>query len=233
MWLNESFATYLAALTYKAGFGNRDWMSWKEGTTNFITQNNRGSVFPVDTNLFYILFSSRLTYNKGAYVLHTLRDQIGYKGFFDGVNNFINDPALTYDFAITDQFRAHMEATSKRDLKEFFSDWYKGEGYPNYILRYNLEGSKLYFDVTQGGSTGRSPFFDMDLAVAVYLNGLHFDFRLPVTQQNEVFVKTFGRVPDSVKIDPDYNTLIGTRVAAAGWVHQIRRTSFWNLFYSA
>ena len=77
----------------------------------------------------------------------------------------------------------------------------------------------MYFDVTQGGSTGRSPFFDMDLAVAVYLNGLHFDFRLPVTQQNEVFVKTFGRVPDSVKIDPDYNTLIGTRVAAAGWVH--------------
>jgi hypothetical protein len=109
-----------------------------------------------------------------------------------------------------------MEAASKRDLKEFFSDCYKGEGHPNYILRYNLEGSKLYFDVTQGGSTGSSPFFDMDLTVALYLNGLRFDFRLPVKQQNEVFVKTFGRVPDSVKIDPDYNTLIGTRDVREG-----------------
>jgi len=232
LWLNESFATYLTALTYEAGFGDEKWADWKENTNRFITNTNSGSVFPIDTMNFNVLFSWRLTYNKGAYVLHTLRDQIGDKAFFKGVNNFINDPALSYGFAITDQFRAHMEAASNRDLNEFFNDWYMGEGHPNYILQYNLVGSKLYMEVTQGGSSGRSPFFEMDLTVAVYLNGLRFDFKLPITQQNEVFVETFGRVPDSVQIDPDYNTLIGLRDVREG-IHVLSNASRPDLVSSA
>ena len=72
----------------------------------------------------------------------------------------------------------------------------------------------------------------MDLTVAVYLNGLRFDFKLPITQQNEVFVETFGRVPDSVQIDPDYNTLIGLRDVREG-IHVLSNAARPDLVSSA
>ncbi len=216
LWLNESFATYLTALTYEKGFGDRDWMQWKINTNNWVTSNNNGSVFPVDTNNFNILFSSRLTYNKGALVLNTLRHQIGDQAFFSGIRNFITDPKLSYDFAVTEQLQSHLESASGRDLKEFFDDWYRGEGHPNYLLKYNMINSNIIFDVEQMKSTNASPLFDMDLNVAVYLNGNRFDFYLPITQANETFVRKFGRIPDSVKIDPDYNALIGGRDVREG-----------------
>ena len=216
LWLNESFATYLTALTHEAGFGDSDWMDWKRETSNYIISRNTGSVFPVDTLNFFVLFSGRLTYNKGAYVLHTLRHQIGDKAFFDGIYNFIHDPKSAYGFAITQNLITQLELTSGRSLTAFFDDWYLGEGHPNLELVYNLDGNTLNFDITQTGSTANSPFFDFDIPISVYKNGKRTDFKFPHTKTNELFSETFIDVPDSVKIDPDYNVLIGIREVIEG-----------------
>ena len=188
LWLNESFATYLTALTHEAGFGDSDWMDWKRETSNYIISRNTGSVFPVDTLNFFVLFSGRLTYNKGAYVLHTLRHQIGDKAFFDGIYNFIHDPKLAYGFAITQNLITHLELTSGRSLTAFFDDWYLGEGHPNLELVYNLDGNTLNFDITQTGSTANSPFFDFDIPISVYKNGKRNDFKFPHTKTNELLL---------------------------------------------
>ena len=191
-------------------------MDWKRETSNYIISRNTGSVFPVDTLNFFVLFSGRLTYNKGAYVLHTLRHQIGDKAFFDGIYNFIHDPKSAYGFAITQNLITHLELTSGRSLTAFFDDWYLGEGHPNLELVYNLDGNTLNFDITQTGSTANSPFFDFDIPISVYKNGKRNDFKLPHTKTNELFSETFIGVPDSVKIDPDYNVLIGIREVIEG-----------------
>ncbi len=216
LWLNESFATYLTALTHEAGFGDREWMEWKKSTSDFITSTNTGSVFPVDTMAFYILFSWRLTYNKGAYVLHTLRHQIGDKAFFDGVYNLMQDPKLEYGFAVTESLISHIEATSGKDLQEFFKDWYKGEGHPNVELAYNLDRNTLNFDITQTGSASNSPYFDFNIPISVYKNGKRTDFKFPLSKTNEMFSETYNEIPDSVVIDPDYNVLIGIKEVTEG-----------------
>ncbi len=216
IWLNESFATYLTALTHEAGFGNSSWMGWKRNVTNFITRTNTGSVFPVDTLNFSILFSSRLTYNKGAYVLHTLRHEIGDNAFFSGIHNFLYDPNLNHKFAKTINLISHLERTSGRDLTEFFDDWYKGEGHPNLELLYTLDGNQLYMELSQTGSSALSPLFDFKVPVAVYKNGVRKDFELDITQSIELFTVTFSALPDSVKIDPDYDVLIGERKVIEG-----------------
>lgn len=211
LWLNESFATYLTALTYEAGFGDQEWMEWKRNTSRYITGVNTGSVFPVDTNKFGILFNYRLTYNKGAYVLHTLRHQIGDKAFFEGVNNFLHDPKLSYDFAKTKDLRQHLEVTSKRNLSEFFDDWYLGEGHPNFDLYYYLNGDELFFEIYQNGSATNSPFFNIDLPIGVYKNGKRIDTTFTINKPTEVYSMSFKEIPDSVVIDPEYNVLIGER----------------------
>lgn len=211
LWLNEGFATYLTALTYEKGFGDRDWYDWKSRTLSFITSVSDGSVWPNDTTSFFRLFSGRLTYNKAAYVLHGLRNYVGDKAFFDGLKNYMNDPALDYGFAKTEHLKQHIEATSGQDLTEFINDWYYGEGYPSFDLKWHMQREWINFTIDQKGSTARSPIFNLVLPVAVYGNGKRRDVRIPIANQTERFIHEIGFVPDSVVIDPDLWIIAGEK----------------------
>ena len=70
------------------------------------------------------IFSSRLTYNKGAYLLHMLRWVLGDTLFFRGIRQYVNDPKLAYGFARTDDLKRNLEQVSGKDLTEFFNDWF-------------------------------------------------------------------------------------------------------------
>lgn len=216
LWLNESFATYLTALTHEAEIGSIDWHGWKVSTTNYITGVNTGSVFPKDTLDFSVLFNSRLTYNKGAYVLHTLRSEIGDQAFFTGVKNFLYDTKTNHAFAVTDDLKRHLESASGMDLTEFFNDWYKGDGHPNIKVLYTLDADVLNFEITQTGSTTTSPLFDFALPIGVYNNGVRKDFKFRMSKPTELFAGSYAQLPDSIVIDPDYDVLIGKKEVIEG-----------------
>ena len=76
IWLNEGFATYMEGLTEQYLFPST-WSSWKSGKVNNITSSTGGSVLCDDTTSVNRIFSGRLTYNKGAYLLHMLRWKLG------------------------------------------------------------------------------------------------------------------------------------------------------------
>jgi aminopeptidase N len=139
IWLNEGFATYATAL-YQEEYYPKDWKSWKNRTINNVTGNPKGSVYCQDTTSDVPLYNSRLVYNKGALVLHTLRWVIGDEAFFQTMWNYANDPNLRYGSAVTADFIAHAEAVSGKDLTDFFDTWVYQEGYPTYT-----------FDVEQTG----------------------------------------------------------------------------------
>ena len=119
IWLNESFATYLTGLYYQY-VEPLYWRNWRTSTLGSATSPVSGSVFCTDTTSVNRIFNSSLSYNKGAYVLHTLRWKVGDTAFFKGVRNYLNDPALAYGFARTADLKRHIEATSGQNLTEFF-----------------------------------------------------------------------------------------------------------------
>ena len=81
------------------------------------------------------IFSSRLSYNKGAMVLNMLRLKLGTTNFLQGLRNYLNDVDLAYDYAVTPDLIEHLEAVSGLDLTEFFNDWVYKQGYPIYSIQ--------------------------------------------------------------------------------------------------
>ena len=128
------------------------------------TTLNSGSVFVEDTISTDRIFNWRLSYAKGAMLLHMLRGIVGDENFFQGVRNYLNDPELTYDYARTGDLQRHLEQVSGKDLDEFFRDWYYGQGHPVYEFEYERSADNNHsITVWQTTSDSSVDFFEMPL----------------------------------------------------------------------
>ena len=162
IWLNEGFATYLEGINYENGLGDGNWTTWKQSKIDQITSQPDGSVWVNDTTSVGRIFNGRLTYSKGAMVLHMLRWTLGDDDFFQAVKNYLNDPELAYGYARTSDLKAHLEAESGLDLTEFFADWFYGEGYPTYEIIWSQSPDKvLSVQLSQITSHESVDFFEM------------------------------------------------------------------------
>jgi aminopeptidase N len=168
IWLNEGFATYLTGLAIENIAGDQSFLNWKQRNVRVITTFPGGSVFVNDTTNISALFSGRLSYSKGAYLLHMLRWIMGDEQFFNGIRNYYEDPEVANGFAQHEQLVAHMEAAGDTSLTEFFNDWYYGEGYPVYSLKYSGDNSRTELVLSQSTSHPSVDFFEMPVPVRVY-----------------------------------------------------------------
>src|SRR5690554_6267362 len=118
IWLNEGFSNYLSGLVVEHLDGNSQFKSWKQSLNNSITSQNGGAVYLTDSDTLNInrIFSSRLSYNKGAMVTHMLRKKLGDDNFFQGMQNYLNHPDLAYGYAKTEDYKEVMETASGQDL---------------------------------------------------------------------------------------------------------------------
>ncbi|MCF6332334.1 MAG: T9SS type A sorting domain-containing protein [Draconibacterium sp.] len=207
IWLNEGFATYLTGLSYEHIKSDTEWYNWKKNRVAQIVSNPGGSVFVSDTTNINALFSGRLSYSKGAYLLHMLRWVLGDESFFLGMQNYFNDPEIANGFARTSQFVEHMENAADTSLTEFFNDWFYGEGFPVYSAQFATgETGLLTINLSQTSSHNSVGFFEMPVPVRVYnINKTDSaDFRLIHTTNNQEFIVDPGFKVAELKIDPDY-----------------------------
>jgi aminopeptidase N len=213
IWLNEGFATYLSYFYFEkidpAGHLNRI-----KGLSNSITTLPDGSVFVEDTTNIGRVFSSRLTYNKGAYLLHMLRWVLGDTLFFRGLRQYVNDPALAYGFAKTNDLKRNLEQISNKNLTEFFNDWFTGQGYPSYTVKWTQNKNDwARITVSQITSHASVSFFEMPLALKFKKGTQEKTVVVDNTKNNEVFWKEIGFKADTVIIDPDYWVLSKNNVS--------------------
>ena len=108
IWLNEGFATYLAALAQEEYYP-ANWEEFKAASIESIVSLPWGSVYVTDTTSAASIFDFRLIYQKGAMVLHMLRWVLGDDDFFEAVRNYLNDPLLAYSFVKTENLVSHLE----------------------------------------------------------------------------------------------------------------------------
>lgn len=119
IWLNEGFSTYSEALYWEKVRGKESLISTMN---SFYVDPNSDRIFASKGNLF-----SRMIYNKGAWVLHMLRREIGDSLFFNSMRYYYSE--FKYSNADSEDFKNIFEELSGRDLDIFFDQWiYKGEG---------------------------------------------------------------------------------------------------------
>jgi aminopeptidase N len=166
IWLNESFATFAAAIVYEQFYEQAVWMNWKSSTIDYVTSDPSGSVFVNDTSSFATVFNYRLVYQKGAIMLNMLRWELGDQAFYQGIRNYLNDPDLAHGFASADDIISHWEETADTILTGFFEDWLFGEGYPVYEILFTQDADHTLHGVLSQETTHPSvDFFEMRVPV--------------------------------------------------------------------
>lgn len=133
IWLNEGFATYCEALYYEAQFGKDALISTMMAKHN--SDFKERLYDPID-NLF-----SQTVYEKGAWVLHMLRYEVGDSTFFNILRTYFE--TYKYKNATTNDFKNICESVSKKDLTKFFDQWiYSGTGIINVIYDWQVKKEK-------------------------------------------------------------------------------------------
>ncbi|MDF2435714.1 MAG: aminopeptidase [Bacteroidota bacterium] len=214
IWLNEGFATYFEGLTEERYFPST-WQTWKQDKINHITSNPGGSVLCDDTTSVGRIFDGRLSYNKGAYLVHMLRWKLGDSVFFAGLKNYLTAPGIAANYAKTQDLKAILESTSGQNLTNFFNQWYYNQGYPSYQVGYTQNLNTLNVIITQTQSHPSVSFFEMPVPIKFTGAGQDTTIVFDNTYSGQTFTTTLDFPIISAQFDPELwilsknNTIIG------------------------
>ncbi|MEG8947569.1 M1 family metallopeptidase [Rosettibacter firmus] len=197
IWLNEGFATYSEALYWEYQAGKSALIStMKSKSIKFLS----GTLYNPENNLF-----SNLVYNKGAWVLHMLRREVGDSLFFKILRTYFE--TYKYKNASTKDFQNICEKVSKRNLSYFFDQWiYKGKEIikAEYSWKYFpiKDGYKIIFKIQQLQNDYDIYKFPVDLKI-IFENGESELKNIYVKDKKNSFEFITKYKPSSIEVDPD------------------------------
>jgi aminopeptidase N len=123
-WLNEGIATFIAAAYLEHRFGRDAYMreinQYRSNYEKVLSAgHDKSLVFPDWLNP--TRDDRTLVYDKGAYVLHLLREEMGERAFWNGLRIFTR--RHFGKSVVTSDFVAAMEEANGKSLKKFFAKW--------------------------------------------------------------------------------------------------------------
>ncbi|MFD2246273.1 M1 family aminopeptidase [Pontibacter ruber] len=206
IWLNEGFASYAEFLALERFGQPGSASSWMDNAHASVLQQPGGSVLVPDTSNVSRIFSGRLTYKKGATVVHMLRYTINNDAlFFEALRRY--QQQFGGGTATTADLQQVFEQVTGQNLDYFFEQWYKGEGAPVFAVEWNQEGDKLLLQTTQT-STGSTPFFKTDVDYLVRTASGVTTFRVTQDDPEEQYLlKVRDEEIISIEIDPNQQIL--------------------------
>ena len=149
VWLSEGFATYFALL-YQEQFEGRD--AFVEALTRSRTAILRSAQKLPDTPVVHRNLSdmgrvlNTFVYQKGGWVLHMLRREIGVDHFWTGIREYYR--RHRDGNASTDDLRQVMEQVSGQDLTRFFDQWLNRGGNPKVEATWTYSPSSRTLELT-------------------------------------------------------------------------------------
>ncbi len=204
VWLNESFAGYLTGLAYEKILKDGTWENYLSSSIRDITSQPGGTLMVSDTTNVNRIFSSRLSYKKGAMVLHMLRWILGDEVFFEGIRQYLLDEETEYAFVRTRHLINHLEQVSGVDLEEFFSDWYESQGYPSYHIQWQSSSTGIDLQVNQTTSHPSVSFFELPVEIGIYGTTHDTLVRLDIRENDKLHHIELPWSVDSIAIDPKH-----------------------------
>ncbi len=183
-WLSEAFAQYFAAMYAKQrGPGGDDVFRhmMRRMRQWAIDETDQGPI-SLGSRLGHLQGDSRimraLVYDKGALVLHMLRNLVGDEAFFRGLRRFYR--ASRFRSVGTVDFKVAMEAETGRSLDRFFDRWIYGSTLPKLTFDYRVEGGDVVLHIEQVGDV-----FDLPVTVTLqYADRTSTDVLIPVTDRS-------------------------------------------------
>ncbi len=202
-WLSEGFATFFTLLFIEDEYGKEEY---KKGIIKA-----RKSVYDMSVKMpdFSIVsertaekedVTSGITYQKGAWVIHMLRNLMGDANFKKGIQNYY---AKYFNAnTTTSEFRAEMEKVSGKDLKLFFKQWLYQPINPtiNASWKYDASTKKLNLQLHQA----QKFLYNIPVEIGYYKKGATTPTILTMNlkDKDQVFSFSLAAVPEKLELDP-------------------------------
>jgi hypothetical protein len=194
IWLNEGFATYGDWMSREARFGPEAALAVRSASEQTLISDGRTTplIAPEPGEMFGIA-----TYDKSAWVLHMLRQEIGDEAFrtllrtyYETMRTHPTDTLALWQIA---------EEVSGRDLSGFFTQWLLQGGLPRYTLYWaeRDSGADVLLCPTGPGD------YRLSLTVRFSANGQTQDAVLNVKEGFARAGFALDFAPANVIVDPD------------------------------
>ena len=204
IWLSEGFATYLVAVYQEKTYGKEKFdetmKSARDRVIGFDMRSPKPVVDTTVTDLMRLLNAN--SYQKGAWVLHMLRNELGDDLFWKGMRSYYED--FRDKNALTRDFQNIMEKVSNRNLDHFFKQWLFRAGQPDLMITTIPDEKEGFTDINIEQTQDSLFSFDIELQIKDS-NGLQI-IKVPVSER--IARKTI-RSEKIIEIvpDPDINLL--------------------------
>ena len=202
-WLSEGFATFFTLLFIEDEYGKDEYL---KGIIKA-----RKSVYDMSVKMpdFSIVsertaekedVTSGITYQKGAWVIHMLRNLMGEKNFKKGIQNYY---AKYFNAnTTTSEFRVEMEKVSGKDLKLFFKQWLYQPINPtiNASWKYDANTKKLNVQLQQA----QKYLYNVPVEIGFYKKGASTPTILTMNlkEKDQLFSFPLATAPEKLELDP-------------------------------
>ena len=211
LWLHEAMATFSDGLW-------REHVDGRAAYLQFLRQRSAsccGFYGPISppSRLF-----NQTVYQKGAWMLHMLREWLGDEVFFSALRSITSDPALRYAHITPRDFIDACESTSGQDLDWFFDQWLNLEGRPELDVNWIREKTgqndqyvRLHVKQVQEAPAWKIPvrvrveFPSGAVDHDIFMDESMAELRFPVTEW-----------PTAIQLDPDQQLLFFDRGVEEG-----------------
>ena len=202
IWLNEGFATYSEAL-YAEAKGGKEALKYKMQSK--FSDNFRGTLY-APKDLF-----GQTVYDKGAWVLHMLRYEIGDSNFFNSLHKYYD--LYKYSNASVEDFKEVCENVSGLNLDKYFDQWvYKGAN--NIFCSYTFACDEIENQEECAVNIFQEPQDYNEFHFPLEIEFLFDDNSSVVKKVNidrieSKFIFYFDKKIETIRLDPD-SKLLGT-----------------------
>jgi aminopeptidase N len=196
IWLNEGFATYSEALYYEALTGKKALQSTMMGK---YSSNFSGSLAEPGALLF-----TRTMYDKGAWVLHMLRWEVGDSSFFNILRTYYE--TYKYSNASIDDFKNTCEKVSGIDLDKFFEQWVFSTGQIDLEYKTKMVQSEnnIFVKIWLQQVQEEYEVFNFPLEIKMlFKDDSEEVFRYNISSRDTLLEIPTTAIPDTIEFDPN------------------------------
>lgn len=208
LWLNEGFATYYAHL-YDGHKHGRDFLLYGlyNSARGIVNRTDARPIVERKYDQPGEMFSY-LAYQKGGWVLHMLRSQLGEQLYRRCIKTWLERHA--YGSVVTEDLNRVIEELSGRSYDQFFDQWVYHGGVPELEVAYawDVRTKLARISLNQNQRLGEGVLlFNFPLTVRFKTKSGTVDHAITVKQKSEDFYFALEAAPVTVRIDPEYTLL--------------------------
>jgi aminopeptidase N len=202
LWLSEGFATYMTILYFEQKHGLDTAKQMLIKNRNMVIDFAKKKLRPVvDSSVInYMELLNANSYQKGGWVLHMLRRQLGDELFWKGIQTYYN--RYSGKNAVTGDLCKAMEDVSGKSLQSFFQQWLFRAGQPKLDITWKYNTAKKEVNITVIQQQGELYQFPLELLI-----GNNEIKQMAISNRETSVTFPATAKPAAIIVDPNINLL--------------------------